>query len=353
MPGLYIHIPFCERKCSYCAFYSVSGSRSQRESFCRALKKEMEALPSDFNPETVFLGGGTPTVLDESLLKDLLDALTRFKPLEFSVEANPGTVDLGKLKLLLGRGVNRLSLGVQSFDPRNLEILGRIHSAEQAERAFRSARSAGFENISLDLIFGVPGQTLDQVAEDVDRAVALGPEHISIYNLMFEEGTPLTARNLPRLDEELERAMYDCIRSRLKEAGLVHYEISNFSRPGFECRHNRLYWSGGEYIGCGPAAHSHWHGVRWANCADLADYCQNGPRREFSETLDSVAKARETLVMQLRLLEGAAVPTDLWEQEQETFRGLERAGLLKIDGRHVRLSEDALFVSDSVFAELV
>lgn len=353
MPGLYIHIPFCGRKCSYCAFYSVPANRSQQVSFCRALKKELQTLPADFDPETVFIGGGTPTVLDNLMLKGLLKDLARFHPVEFSVEANPGTVEPEKLTLLRRNGVNRLSLGVQSFDCRNLDILGRIHSAEEAESAFGSARAAGFENISLDLIFGIPGQTLDQVEEDVDRAVSLGPEHLSFYNLMFEEGTRLTERNLPQLDDELERAMYECIRNRLKKAGFVHYEISNFARPGFECRHNRLYWSGGEYIGCGPAAHSHWRGTRRANCADLGGYCRNGPRREFSETLDSMAKAREALVMQLRLLEGADLPADLWEQEKGTLQRLEQIGLLKIAGRHVRLSEEALFVSDAVFAELV
>lgn len=353
MSGLYIHIPFCERKCSYCAFYSFSKPWENEGAFFQALEKEIKNLPADFNPETIFVGGGTPTAPDVQTLGKSFLMLKKFGPVEFSVEANPGTVDAAKLDLLRKNGVNRLSIGVQSFDSGCLETLGRIHTAEQAEEAFRLARAAGFENISLDLIFGVPGQTMEMLNSDLDRALAPGPEHIAIYNLMYEEGAPLTKRNPARLDEELEREMYDRIRTRLKEAGFVHYEISNFAKPGFECRHNLLYWTGGEYIGCGPAAHSHWKGVRWANVSDLDDYCANGPRKEFEENLDPEAKERETLVMGLRLLSGVNVSPGLYEKIKNTFQILEKQGLLVIDGSRVRLAEGALFVSDSVFAELV
>jgi oxygen-independent coproporphyrinogen-3 oxidase len=303
----------------------------------------------------------------------------KFSPAEFSVEVNPGTVDAEKLALLKKSGVNRLSIGVQSFDFQCLETLGRIHSASEAEAAFRMARAAGFENISLDLMFGIPGQTIEKLDVDLDRALALGPEHISIYNLMYEEGTPMADRS-DRLDEELEREMYDLIRKRLTVAGFEHYEISNFAKPGFECQHNLLYWTGGEYIGCGPSAHSHWQGTRWANVADLDEYCRVGgsvgdvalperphptgraslseraagwPPREFEETLDPAAKARETLVMGLRLLKGVEVSSKVWKNSSEKFQALEKQGLLTIEGHHVRLSEEALFVSDAVFAELV
>ncbi len=353
MSGLYIHIPFCERKCSYCAFYSFSKPWKNVPEFFQALKEELKNLPDGFSQETVFIGGGTPTALDFQTLERFLPMLGRFSPQEFSCEANPGTVDEAKLALLKRSGVNRLSIGVQSFDSRCLETLGRIHSAGQAESAFRLARAAGFENISLDLIFGVPGQTMEMVESDLDRALALGPEHISIYNLMYEEGTPLAVRNPDKLDEGLEREMYDRIRHRLTAAGFVHYEISNFAKPGFECRHNLLYWSGGEYIGVGPAAHSHWKGVRWANVSDLDDYCLNGPHHEFEETLEQTAKERETLVMGLRRLKGFEVSAGLWDELHESFKSFEKAGLLVLDGRHVRLSETALFVSDAVFAELV
>ncbi|MBI9019664.1 MAG: radical SAM family heme chaperone HemW [Verrucomicrobia bacterium] len=353
MSGLYIHIPFCERKCSYCAFYSVvSNDWKKQERFFQTLEKELSGLPPDFAPETVFIGGGTPTAPGFQALEKFLPSLGKFRPMEFSVEVNPGTVDEAKLALLKRSGVNRLSVGVQSFDFQCLETLGRIHSAEQAEAAFRLARRVGFENMSVDLMFGVPGQTMQMLESDLDRALALGPEHIAIYNLMYEAGTPMEAR-LDRLDEDLEREMYDRIRARLNAAGFVHYEISNFAKPGFECRHNLLYWTGGEYIGCGPAAHSHWNGVRWANVSDLDDYCANGPRREFEETLGPEAKERETRVMGLRLLAGVKVSSSGWKHLGECFQALEKQGLLVIEGRRVRLSEEALFVSDSVFAELV
>lgn len=354
MAGLYIHIPFCVNKCSYCAFYSViSRDRKSQERFFQTLENELNNLPPDFEPETIFIGGGTPTAVDFQCLEKFLPILGKFSPSEFSCEANPGTVDAERFALLRRSGVNRLSLGVQSFNFQCLETLGRIHSADEAERAFRLARAAGFENINIDLIFGVPGQTMEMVEADLDCALALGSEHIAIYNLMYEEGTPLTKLNPTRLEDSLEREMYDRIRARLKGAGFVHYEISNFAKPGFECRHNQLYWNGGEYIGCGPAAHSHWKGVRRANVSDLNDYCENGPRCEFEETLDAEAKKRETLVMGLRQLAGVEVSSRVWKKQGDVFQTLEKEGLLVVDGRRVRLSEEALFVSDAVFAELV
>jgi oxygen-independent coproporphyrinogen-3 oxidase len=354
MSGLYIHIPFCVRKCSYCAFYSVvSGNGGIFPSFFKTLGKEIQNLPPDFSPESVFIGGGTPTAPDFQTLEKFFPLFGNLHPVEFSCEVNPGTVDAAKLALLRESGVNRLSIGIQSFNVQCLETLGRIHTAGQAETAFRLARAAGFENISLDLIFGIPNQTAAMLESDLDRALALNPEHLSIYNLMYEEGTPLAERDPPRLDEELEREMYDLIRERLKEAGFLHYEISNFAKPGFECQHNLLYWSGGEYIGLGPAAHSHWKGVRRANAADLDDYCVNGPRCEFEETLDPDAKERETLVMGLRLLQGVEVSAALWEQLKENFQAMEKEGLLIIAGNHIRLAGNALFVSDSIYSELV
>jgi len=357
VPGLYIHIPFCVRKCDYCAFYSeVSNNLKKQEQFFQSLEIEIKNLNPrypDFSPETLFVGGGTPTAPEFQCLETFFPTLGKFQPKEFSVEVNPGTVDEAKLSLLRRSGVNRLSIGVQSFDFQCLETLGRIHSAEQAEEAFCLARAAGFDNISIDLMFGTPGQTLVMLNADLDRALALGPEHIAIYNLMYEEGTPLMERDPVRLDEELEREMYDQICVRLKEAGFVHYEISNFAKPGFECRHNLLYWTGGEYIGCGPSAHSHWNGTRWANVADLDDYCASGPRREFEETLDPDAKDRETLVMGLRLLDGVEVSPELFEMQRSCFQGLEKEGLLVIEGCRVRLSEEALFISDAVFSELI
>lgn len=354
MAGLYVHIPFCVRKCDYCAFYSeVAPDRARQVAFFDALEREVQSLPSDFHPTTIFIGGGTPTAPALEILERYLPRFARFAPAEFSVEVNPGTVDAATLTLLRRCGVNRLSMGVQSFDARSLAALGRIHSGRQAREAFGLARELGFENLSLDLMFGTPGQSLARLEDDLESALALGPDHLSIYNLMLEEGTPLAARNPPRPDEALEREMYDLIRARLTRAGLKQYEISNFSKPGFECRHNLLYWTGGEYLGCGPAAHSHWNGVRWGHASDLDDYCARGPCREFEECLEPDAKARETLVMGLRLLRGVEVSERMWAQQRVCLEQLRAAGLVRIAGRRVRLAEEALFVSDAVFAELV
>jgi len=353
MCGFYIHIPFCVRKCSYCAFYSCPVSRELAEGFLLSLEREAGSLPDGFAPDTIFIGGGTPTALNPDELKRVLSLTGRFSPQEFSCEANPGTVDPQKLELLRAGGVNRLSLGVQSFDSQSLQTLGRIHSGEEACTAFRHARAAGFENLGVDLMFGLPRQRMQILEEDLDRMLELGPEHVSIYNLMYEEGTPLADSPLPRLDEGLEREMYDRIRARLKEEGYIQYEISSFARPGFECRHNLLYWTGGEYIGIGPAAHSHWKGARRANASDLEGYLLNGPRCDFEERLEPRAKERETLVMGLRQIAGIDVSPELWRELEGTFMTLQEEGLLAIEGRRVRLTDGALFVSDPVFAELV
>ena len=363
MSGLYIHIPYCERKCDYCAFYSISKPWKNEREFFQCLELDIEKAQArypEFSPTTLFIGGGTPTATSFQCLETFLPTLGKFSPTEFSVEVNPGTVDEAQLSLLQKNGVNRLSIGVQSFDIQCLETLGRIHSAEEAEDAFRKARAVGFTNISLDLMFGVPGQTLEMLEADIERALQLDPEHISVYNLMYEEGTPIAAR-LDRLDEELEREMYDVLRNRLTGTGFEHYEISNFAKPGHECQHNLLYWTGGDYIGCGPSAHSHMHGTRWATVADLERYLafyrtkpipSVGPH-EFEETLNAEAKDRETLVMGLRLLRGVKISSKVWNNHATVFQTLEKEGLLVIEGHHIRLSDEALFVSNAVFSELV
>jgi oxygen-independent coproporphyrinogen-3 oxidase len=351
MAGLYIHIPFCVRKCDYCAFYSVPAEQ-QTDIFFEQLILELEGLPEGFDPETIFIGGGTPSAPQIEHLKPLFESLRKFHPVEFSVEVNPGTLDSDKLRVFAECGVNRVSIGVQSFDDSCLQKLGRIHSAMEAERAFRMVREIGFGNINLDLMFGVPGQTLEMLTSDLDQILRLEPEHIALYNLMVEEGT-LFARQGVSTDDNLDREMYDLVRHRLKAAGYVHYEISNFAKPGFECRHNLLYWTGGEYIGCGPSAHSHWRGVRWENVSDLDDYCVNGPRREFEERLSNQAKSHETLVMGLRLLDGVQVPATIRDEIMARAVGLEEEGLVAVEGDRIRLTEEALFVSNTIFAELI
>ena len=383
MPGLYVHIPFCVRKCVYCDFYSLptaQGPLSKRlvqaepdqPDFLAALESELGQLPRPFRPDTVFMGGGTPTELSAHDLGRLLDVLHRTIDLsavtEWTCESNPGTLTREKALLLRSAGVNRMSLGVQSFDPKTLEFLGRIHSADEAAEGYHLLREVGIPSINLDLIYGVPGADRGVVERDLARLVELAPDHAACYCLIFEDGTPLAdlrARGFVKeVDDDTELEQYEVVRTALRAAGYQHYEISNFAKPGHACRHNQLYWGAGEYLGVGPSAHSHWQGERFGNVRDLAAYCRRQLAgqsiRSFSERLPPEAKARETLVMALRQLEGIT-----WAQFKqytgfnlralcgETLDALAKDGLLEVTPERVRLTQNGLFVSDGIFAELV
>lgn len=360
--GLYVHVPFCVRKCGYCAFFSRQAEPGLVVAWFAGIERELAALPAGFAPTSVFFGGGTPTALDERALARLFDLVRARVDLrnlaEWTCEANPGTLSPAKLACLRAGGVDRLSLGAQSFAEATLRQLGRIHAAEETRAAVAQARAAGFANVGLDLIYGVPGVAPETFRADVEAALALAPEHLSCYCLEIEEGTPFAraaAAGRLAVAEDEQRAQFDWARARLAAAGYEHYEISNFARPGRACRQNRLYWCGGEYVGVGPAAHSHWAGIRWGNSAELPEW-----RRAFEEKLEPAAKARETLVMGLRRLAGwgraefrAATGFDYDELRGPEIARLAAAGLLTVEPDRIRLADDALFVSDAVFAELV
>lgn len=384
MPGLYLHIPFCVRKCLYCDFYSLPmgkgpvALRLQEHAafdasvFLDALAEELRRLPDGFRPETIFIGGGTPTELSDADFRRLFEILRNQVDLggitEWSCESNPGTLTAAKAGIMREAGVNRVSLGVQSFDAQTLEFLGRIHSAEEAEAGFHLLRAQGFDNINLDLMYGIPGGSREVVGRDLDRLIDLGPEHAACYCLIFEDGTPLADLRkrgfVKEVDDDTELVQYQLVRDRLAAAGYRHYEISNFSRPGRECAHNLLYWGAGEYIGCGPSAHSHWAGERYGNVRDLKAYCERmragTSPRAFTERLDPEAKARETLVMALRRREGItreafqrASGYDYRQLCGDTIGWMCEEGLLEEQGGHLRVSEKGLFLSDGIFAELV
>ena len=369
--GLYLHVPFCVRKCAYCAFFSRPAEPDVVSAWLKGVERELETVPPGFVPESLFFGGGTPTVLDMADLEQVLARVrSRWSPKptcdnartdpygEWTCEVNPGTLTPEKARGLREAGVNRLSMGAQSFDEGTLRRLGRIHAAEQTREAVAMAREAGFDNIGLDLIYGVPGVTRDSFCADVEEAMALNPEHLSCYCLEIEEGTAFAREaraGKMEVSEEEQRAQFDWVRKRLAAGGWKHYEISNFAKPGRECRQNGLYWSGGEYIGIGPAAHSHWDGVRWGNTPSLPTWT-----REFEERLDPAARACETLVMGLRRLAGwgreefrAATGRDYVELRGREIARLVEEGWLVEEGERIRLAEEALFISDSVFADLV
>lgn len=384
MRGIYVHVPFCERKCAYCDFYSVplSAAREEAGGFAGLVVRELGLLLSahpglrDVPSDTVFFGGGTPTVLGAGALRGLIAAIRDRLPVapgaEVSVEANPGTVGPEALRDLRAGGFNRLSLGVQSFSPRILSTLGRSHGPGDAVRAFRAAREAGFDNVGLDLIFGIPGQSRAQWREDLERAVALGPSHVSAYALSPERGTPLHAAvargglSLPP-DEEIA-AMYGDLREILASSGFRQYEISNFSRPGAECRHNLKYWRREGYLGLGPAAHGLLfppgrspYGLRTANPPSFGEYgrrIREGrlPWADAREA-DRDDAWREGLIAGLRMTEGVdlAEAEKRWGAPPDTVRGaLDRlggAGRLVRDGSRVRLPAELLFVSNAVLEE--
>ena len=282
--GIYVHIPFCVRKCPYCGFFSrPPGDRGEIGAYVSRIIREIKAAASEYGvlpdgsgprrADSIFIGGGTPSLLEPEQVSDILSALRAgfgiTPDAEISMEANPGTLgqDGARLSGFLAAGINRLSIGVQSFDDRVLRTLGRIHNAEEAERTFRAAREAGFDNINIDLMFGIPGQTAGQWDRTLRKAAELDPEHFSFYSLQLEEGTPFfeafeTGR-LTELPDEEDRAMYHHAIALLKRAGYHHYEISNAAKPGFECRHNLKYWTLAEYLGIGDTAASYIDGTRF------------------------------------------------------------------------------------------
>lgn len=381
--GLYVHIPFCVRKCPYCDFYSVETQKGAiadrltlplpaRTSFLDALERELAGLPAGFRPATIFIGGGTPTELADADLERLLRMIHAYADCaavrEWTCESNPGTLTATKARLLKDAGVDRMSLGVQSFDAANLRFLGRIHGSAEALQAYHLLRETGFTNINLDIIHGIPGSDLDRLHADLKQVCELQPEHVSCYQLTFEEGTPLMAMKkqgqVKEVPDEAAIAEDRLIRDTLRNAGYMHYEISNYARPGFACRHHHVYWQGGDYIGCGPSAHSHWQGRRYANvrllrCYEEALLSGESPVAD-EETLAGERKARETLVTWLRLLDG--VPPDAFEQVTgmalralagDTLEHLCTIGMLRWQADRVQLTEQGRLLSNQVFAELI
>ncbi|RMF33554.1 MAG: radical SAM family heme chaperone HemW [Chlorobiota bacterium] len=281
--GLYVHIPFCQHKCSYCDFYSVVSLEAM-ERFTEAIVSEIRLWAHqerlDATVETIFWGGGTPSLLEcrqaEQIASVLRSVFSLAPNYEWTIEANPGTITLEKLRFYRELGINRISFGVQSFDHHELEFLERLHSAQQAEEAVELARRAGFDNINLDVIYALPAQDLETYQRTLERVCTLTPEHISAYSLVYEHGTPLY-RQLQRgaiipLDEDQEAAFYSMTVEFLAQRGYRQYEVSNFARPGRQCRHNLLYWRRGQYVGFGPSAHSHVDNVRWSNVRSLQRY---------------------------------------------------------------------------------
>jgi oxygen-independent coproporphyrinogen III oxidase len=320
---LYVHVPFCARKCAYCAFYSETGNAALMERYVDALLREIDRVADQLRPQTVFFGGGTPSLLPVSLWERIFESFQRHRfppPLECTVECNPATVSLEKARFLRDHGVNRISLGVQSLEEPLLDRLGRIHSRDAVFRSFDLLRRAGFDNINLDLMFAIPGQTLDQWRRTLTEAVALESEHLACYEVIYEEDTPLFAQLAAgqfSLDEDLAAAMYDELLDRAAANDLHQYEIANFARhraprtaalPDHACRHNINYWRGGSYFGLGPGASGYVRHVRTRNIANTVRYCdrleQNQNPVESRDFLTPLARAGEIAAFGLRMTNG-------------------------------------------------
>ncbi len=360
MSGLYLHIPFCKQKCNYCDFASFAGRENLINDYLQALGQESFICPAQ--PfRTLYVGGGTPSLLSCQQLEKLVALISKqvqevslFE--ESTVEANPESLTADKIALLHRAGFNRFSVGLQSFNEDELTRLGRVHTVDDFKRVWKDLRACGVKNINVDLMAGLPGQTLSQFLRSLENLLALCPEHISVYGLQIEEGTPFFERGLV-CDQLLMRRMLEETRARLIRAGYHHYEISNFARPGYESKHNLNYWRYGEYVGLGSAAASFIQGVRQQNVHDLQTYirrvCAKQSPVDFSEQLTGKALEGEKLMVGLRQLDGVEL-TPL----QEDFFGPDiekhiQNGLLVRDGKKVKLSEEGLFLANEVFYSFV
>lgn len=367
--GLYIHIPFCPQICPYCAFASLRGRDHLHEPYMAALRLELERWAEMRPPlplDTVFIGGGTPTQIAPALLADLIEAVDAVLGVgdraEITIEANPGTVDEKAFADLRAAGCTRLSLGVQSFDDGALKRLGRVHSAADAERAFERARRAGFDNVSIDLIFSVPGVGREVWQSSVVRAIDLGPEHISAYALTIEEGTTFAQRQrdgrLIALGEDEDAEQYEWTRRRLIEAGFDQYEVSNFARGGFHSRHNWGYWTGVEYLGLGLSSHSYLGGERFWNTREIDAYIDRlkGGLSPIvgSERVDEQTARRERFWLGLRTSQGVALSVDesALLASSMRFGQLVGAGYLAVVGGYLSLEEAGWSLADLLAVEV-
>jgi oxygen-independent coproporphyrinogen-3 oxidase len=374
--SLYIHVPFCAQKCEYCAFYSEASSGELINRYVAALVRELEIVAADLKPATIFFGGGTPSLLNLRQWETILRAMEKLNLLgaeEFSIESNPATVSADKCKLLRDFGVNRVSMGVQSLDEKLLDRLGRIHSREQVFKSFDILRRAGFDNLNLDLMFAIPTQTMDIWRDTLNEAMAMQSEHLSSYEVIYEDDTPLFHQLQAgefSVDEELACAMYEELVARSAEAGFRQYEIANFAKdklevqnskseiPSGACRHNVNYWRGGSYHGLGPSATGYVRGVRTKNWANTQLYCEQlekGKRAiESSEELSPLRRAGETAAFGLRMNTGwpfedfqRATGYDLRREWNSEMKQLEERGWAKISGNRFHLTHQGLRFADA------
>ncbi len=373
--GLYIHVPFCSSKCNYCDFNSYAGKINLAESYFKSMKKEIElykAEMKDYLIDTIFIGGGTPSVVNDRYIYEILEnCRTEYSisdNCEISIESNPGTLSIEKLKTYKNAGINRISMGLQAYQDKLLKYLGRCHSNKDFTESVENAKKSGFENINADVIFGIPGQTLDDWKETLGYLVSLGINHISAYSLKIEEGTKFGSMEeegkLIQVEDELDREMYHYAVDFLNENGFKQYEISNFAREGYECKHNLTYWKCTDYLGLGTGAHSCLKDTRFSNKEAIEGYiellkCGEKPVYE-KFTLDITDKMSEYMFLGLRLTDGVTgkefferFNQDMFKKYKDIFAKLESKRLIEIIGDNVRLTRLGFDLGNQVFMEFV
>ncbi len=376
--GIYVHIPFCKRKCSYCDFKSFSNiDEINQEKYVDALIKEIQNSQNTnkYIVTTIYIGGGTPSFINEAYIKDILQAIYKKweikNDVEITIEVNPGTITKEKLEAYKNMGINRLSIGLQSTNNYLLNKIGRIHSYEEFIENYILARKIGFENINIDLMLALPEQNMEDLMQSVKKVINLNPEHISIYSLILEENTELWKKvknkeeNL--VEDDLEREMYWKSKKAFEAAGYIHYEISNYAKPGFESKHNKNCWSQKQYLGFGIAAHSYFNGKRFYNVEDLNKYITNIEKNEFknniiieeeNRTKEDIAK--EYMMLGLRKIEGVSISEFQRKFELNPlfyFRfeisKLQEMDLIEVDLDNIRLTKKGLDLANIVFEEFI
>ena len=373
MAGIYIHIPFCKRRCIYCDFFSTTQSEKKSayvHALCRELEMRKDYLEGE-DIETIYLGGGTPSQLLQEELEEIFNHIYKVYPVredaEITLEANPDDLTPEYVAMLRQLPINRISMGIQTFQEETLKLLHRRHTAVQAIEAFRRCREAGFQNISIDLMYGLPGETLDTWRADLQQAIDLRPEHISAYHLIYEEGTALwklrEQHQVEEADEDLSVSLFSTLIEQLSEAGYQHYEISNFCLPGLHSRHNSSYWTGKKYLGCGPSAHS-FNGVsRQWNLASLESYMKGVEEGELDvevEELDLYTRYNDFVLTSIRTAWGMPLSKLRSEFGEELYRYCMRMakphleqGVLEIGEDVLRLTRKGIFVSDGIMSDLM
>lgn len=371
--GIYVHIPFCKRKCEYCDFISYSDKNSKIEEYIEAVKKEIELQKIKSEITTIYIGGGTPSYIDSKYIKEIMTEIQKknvSKYTETTIEVNPGTVTLEKLKDYKDVGINRLSIGLQSAQDELLKQIGRIHNFEQFLETYRMAREVGFKNINVDLMLGLPNQRIKDLKESLEKIIELQPEHISVYSLIVEDGTPIANKlesgELELPDEELERNMYWYVKNTLELNGYKHYEISNFAKQGYESKHNMNCWNQKEYIGIGIAAHSYRDITRYSNTENLGEYIRNvkNGKLERNRIIHEIQKEDDTkkeyMLLGLRQIDGVKIskfkekfgdnPIYLFRNE---LKKLSDENLIIVDEDNIRLTNKGIDLANLVWTEFV